>query len=416
MRADKLSTQEWMSDQEVHKRFTRALSGMDASDEAIERVVALTEAQDRAGASRRVAAHSARAARTSGAARHMGGARTRGRIRARTAVAMVAVTALLATGAYAAVSLDFAHLAFGPKGNENVEAYRVVEEDVISPVTGQPKSWVMPSQTWEDVDDEVAERLLGGYVFDVGYTAQSEGYTLTVGQCVMDELGNGVASVTLENPDGIDLIDQGNGSVTLSNDVPVVVEALSQNASFPWLDSRFLIDSEASTSTKLVGAVYFGPFSGKIEGGVTWALAGRGTAAGTSVEAQDSQGSSVYNPAASLSTKTFSDANGSYAQLSPIGMATYPVEFTASPKEVVIRYADGSEYVAYRWGGDDPVENIIMTYVIDGAESQHGSVALFNRLVDVDAVESIVLRGGVGSVAEDGTYEEEAVELVLTAS
>ena len=107
-------------------RFKRALSSMDASDETIERIMRMAEKEDRLQAQQEqtfslvagAGSHSKKAPRA-----------PRGRLRVRTAVAIAATTALVASAAYAAVSVDFTHLAFGPKGNADVEAHTVVDQD-----------------------------------------------------------------------------------------------------------------------------------------------------------------------------------------------------------------------------------------------------------------------------------------------
>ena len=390
-------------------RFKRALSSMDASDETIERIMRMAEKEDRQKAQQEQAF--SQAAGTSSQGKKAPRA-PRGRLRVRTAVAIAATTALVASAAYAAVNVDFAQLAFGPKGNADVEAHTVVEQDCINPVTGEPKSWVAPSRTWVDVDEQTVERLLDGYVFDAGLTtAESHGYTLTVGQCVMDENGNGIAAITIENPDGVDIADAGYGEVYLSNDAPVFELVESPDGKSPW-DIRIVRDVEASTDTKLVGAAYFGPFRGTIGEGLVWSLASREGGGQSSVQATNAAGESTYLPAATLPAKEFKDEDGSTVELSPIGMVQHPARADQHVREVVIRFTDGTEYTVYRWGVDDPVVNNVLSYGY-GWENEDDGARVFNRLVDVDAVESIVLRGVIWA---DDPNDEQEFETVLSAA
>ena len=389
-------------------RFKRALSSMDASDETIERIMRMAEKEDRQKAQQeqafsQVAGTSSRGKKASRA--------PRGRLRVRTAVAIAATTALVASAAYAAVNVDFAQLAFGPKGNADVEAHTVIEQDCINPVTGEPKSWVAPSRTWADVDEQTAERLLDGYVFDAGLTAESHGYTLTVGQCVMDENGNGIAAITIENPDGVDIADAGYGEVYLSNDAPAFELVESPDGESPW-DVRIVRDVEASTDTKLVGAAYFGPFRGTIGEGLVWSLASRGDGGQSSVQATNVTGESTYLPAATLPAKEFKGEDGSTVELSPIGMVQHPARADQHIREVVIRFTDGTEYTVYRWGVDDPVVNSVLSYGY-GWENEDDGAHMFNRFVDVDAVESVVLRGVIWA---DDPNDEQEFETVLSAA
>ena len=389
-------------------RFKRALASMDASDETIERIMRMAEKEDRQKAQKEQAF--SQVAGTS-FQRKKASRAPRGRLRVRTAVAIAATTALVASAAYAAVNIDFTQLAFGPKGNSDVEAHTVIEQDCINPVTGEPKSWVAPSRTWVDVDEQTAERLLDGYVFDAGLTAESHGYTLTVGQCVMDENGNGIAAITIENPDGVDIADAGYGEVYLSNDAPVFELVESPDGESPW-DVRIVRDVEASTDTKLVGAAYFGPFRGTIGEGLVWSLVSREDGGQSAVQATNAAGESTYLPAATLPAKEFKGEDGSTVELSPIGMVQHPARADQHVRDVVIRFTDGTEYTVDRWGVDDPVANSVLSYGY-GWENEDDGARMFNRLVDVDAVESVVLRGVIWA---DDPNDEQEFETVLSAS
>ena len=396
------------------ERFRRAFSAVDASDETVERIMAMTEKID--SEQRAQARGNAAPASSAGHAQRAGARQPRGRFTVRAAVATAVVTALVASGAYAAVNSDFFQSAFGPKGQQDVEAHTVVEEDHISPVTGEPVSWVAPSRTWADVDEQVAQRLLDGYVFDVNRTCELHGCTLTVGQCVMDENGNGAATITIENPDGVDVSDAGYGEVYLSNDAPVDFRIESVDSAVLFWDSRVIMDAEQSTDTKLVGVVYFGPFTGQIEGGLEWALADRESGGASSVTAQDADGTSAYVPAATLPTKEFKAEDGSIVEVSPIALARFLADPGNSANEAVIRYTDGSEYVVYRQGGDDPVSNDVVGYGYSDEADRDGSAHLFNRLVDVDAIDSIALRGHTYVEAAAGEPSQQGFELVFRAS
>ena len=396
------------------ERFRRAFSAMDASDETIERIMAMTEKID--SEQRAQARGNAAPASSAGHAQRAGARRPGKRFTVRAAVATAAVTALVASGAYAAVSSDFFQSAFGTKGQQDVEAHTVVEEDHISPVTGEPVSWTAPSRTWEDVDEQVAQRLLDGYVFDVNRTCELHGYTLTVGQCVMDENGNGVATITIENPDGVDTSDASYGEVYLSNDAPVAFAIDSVDSAVPFWDERIILDAEASTDTKLVGVAYFGPFTGRIDGGLEWVLVDREPGGMSDVAAQDADGASVYKPQATLTTREFRADDGSTVEVSPIALTQFLANSDSSANEAVIRYADGTEYVVYRWGGDEPVSNSLVDYGYSDEAEKLGAAHLFNRLVDVDAIESITLRGHTYVESADGEPGQQDFELVFRAS
>ena len=132
--------------------------------------------------------------------------------------------------------------------------------------------------------------------------------------------------------------------------------------------------------------------------------------------AQDADGTSAYVPAATLPTKEFKAEDGSIVEVSPIALARFLADPGNSANEAVIRYTDGSEYVVYRQGGDDPVSNDVVGYGYSDEADRDGSAHLFNRLVDVDAIDSIALRGHTYVEAAAGEPSQQGFELVFRAS
>lgn len=352
------------NDSAVRDAVRRAFQGMDASDDVTSRVMASTFGR-----------------------REAKGARVGRRVARRVAVACAALT-LVSTGAYAAVLSDFFRTAFGPKGQEDVAAHEVTSV-YVDPETGESSStsWMAPARDWEAVDEDAADRILGAYVQDVGQSVTFGGYILTVGQYVMDANGNGVAAVSIENPDGLDIMDAGYGEVWLSNDTPVYMAMMSAGGGLGSWSWRTVGDKDASTATRLEGAVYFGPFSGNAEEGAAFVLRARGG------ETQESDAVELV-PASTLPVSTLASEDGGTVELSPVAI-TVPAVST----DVTINYKDGGEYVVAR-GGDDPVSNAVESYIPgDGSapEEESEAVMLFNRLVDVEQVKSVSV------VARDGS-------------
>ena len=93
-------------------------------------------------------------------------------------------------------------------------------------------------------------------------------------------------------------------------------------------------------------------------------------------------------------------------------MVQHPARTDQHVREVVIRFSDGTEYTVDRWGVDDPVANSVLSYGY-GWENEDDCARVFNRLVDVDAVESVVLRGVIRA---DEPSDEQEFETVLSAA
>lgn len=355
--------------------FEQTFGCLDVSDETTQRILAMAQHPVGQG--------------------HQNRRSGRRRITTRTALAAAAMAAVVASGAYAAATGDFFQTAFGPKGNPDVEARTVTKEDWVSPVTGEPATWTNPGQTWVEVDPQTAERLLGGYVEDVGRSISLHGYTLTIEQCVVDEHGNGVATYTLVNPDGVAFSEAGYGEV-YRGDAPVAVGMWGAESDRPMWDMRMIRDAGASDGTTLRGAIYFGPFAGTVGEGLVWTLEDCAAQPQSGQTAADASAELPYRPASTVPATTLRSDSGLAVDLSPLSLVVArPGADAPSPYAVTIRYQDGSEYVVFREGGEDPVLNRIIGY---GYGDGSGSAYLFNRLVDVDAVASVEVADIDGNV------------------
>ena len=93
-------------------------------------------------------------------------------------------------------------------------------------------------------------------------------------------------------------------------------------------------------------------------------------------------------------------------------MVQHPASVDQHIREMVIRFTDGTEYTVYHWGVDDPVDNTVLGYGY-GWENEDDCARVFNRLVDVDAVESVVLRG---VIRVDDPNDEQEFETALSAA
>lgn len=379
------------SDDERLRALMRcALGGLDAPDDISERMIDMIRNEERAERS------------TAGSGTHR--ATREGwthRLPARAAAAALAGAMLVGGGAYAAVQTDFFQSAFGDKGQEDVEMHEVLEEGKTIPYT-------LPSMTWVEADPAEAERIVGDYVEEVGQTLETNGYTFTVEDCLVDENGLGVATYTLANPDGVGGYDAGYGAFCMGPDDAVGQPGLEgatprREIEEGWTvgtlyDYHDIKDESLSTATEAHVVRYFASSLGTTdENGLDWSLS-----------AADSGGYAeehiVFKPTKELPATEFAAASGEALSISPIGLVA-PFDESGSdegalyPDRLVVHFTDGSEYVVFDNGPDaqELIYNVVFGYYL-GGDTDHGIAYLFNRLVDVDAIESVVCSTPDGEV------------------
>lgn len=318
--------------------------------------------------------------------------------RAFVACAALSVAAI-GTVAYAAVNTDFFQTAFGDKGQPDIEAHEVNR--------GDGTTYTLPSRQWVGIDSDDAERLLGDYVEHIGDSTAYEGYVLTLGSCVVDENGLGVASFELCNPDGVQIardVWYEYGLVEFDEDCPVGGIAVADATGMKPVNGSCLFDRNASIDTDVVGASYFDIGRGAgttVEQGVSWMLAHRG-----GYDAPEELDLISFHPSKLVPARSFiSEDNEVSASISPIGMvidtpndsgcefeveiegetviAHHPEWMTTT---VRIDFVDGTEYVVR----DTEVSNSAFGMVADDFSSQS---MIFNRFVDSERVARIIVNG-----------------------
>ena len=368
-----------------------AFGGLDAPDDTSERMIDMIRNEER----------TERSAAGAGAGRIAREGWTH-RLPARAAAAALAGAMLVGGGAYAAVQTNFFQSAFGDKGQEDVEMHEVLDEGKTIPYT-------LPSMTWVEADPAEAERIVGDYVEEVGQTLETNGYTLTVEDCLVDENGLGVATYTLANPDGVGGYDAGYGAFCMGPDDAVgqpglegatprreIEEGWTSGTLYDYHDIK---DESLSTATEAHVVRYFASSLGTTdESGLDWSL-----------PARDSGGYAeehiVFKPTKELPATEFASASGETLSISPIGLVgpfdESGGEGALNPDRLVVRFTDGSEYVVFDDAPDaeELIRNVVFGYYLgEDGDTDNGVAYLFNRLVDVDAVESVVCSSPDGEV------------------
>lgn len=321
------------------------------------------------------------AARTLGYQRETAG---RGTVRSmRKIVSIIAAAALIAAlgaAAYAiGVHSGFFNNAFGtgvPGQEEKTVELRDKDGNLV-------KTENFPAFERVAVDEEKAEVMVGAYVTAVGQSAQIGDFTFTVREVTIDENGNGVVSVDVDNPKGhgrkadgnlVDgqadtwfgyLINGSGGAMIASHDYAVTEGYTQTHISFIYsLNYGMTAPTEAEDII-----LSFKVYSGE----------------------NDRQTADIIIPAAErIPAKEFS-CDGASVSVSPVGM-TLHIENALSnveyvPQEMVIHYSDGGKYTVQ----GENVVNYMCSVMLQGEDNGTFNTT-FNRLVDTDAISEITVK------------------------
>lgn len=308
--------------------------------------------------------------------------------------------AAVGTVAYAAANTDFFQTAFGDKGQADTQAYEIESELGFTQI--------MPARQWVKVDDETAQRLVGDYVETVNESVSYEGYTLTIGSCVVDENGLAVATFALENPEGIPLDTDGlayeYGYMALARGADISTIETTDVAGEKRAGTVALMDHGASTETRIIGSLYFdigARNNMSIEDGMSWYLLPQPGTLDPNLYDRIS-----HVPTKILPTQGLSTEDGSVtASISPLGLvintpddrgqeaimanATTGEQLRVVVSEwvtqiICITFEDGSEYVVR----DGETMNTTGGGIAEDFSSQS---IMFNRLIDPATIANVTI-------------------------
>lgn len=249
----------------------------------------------------------------------------------------------------------------------------------------RPEDWAVntqhiPSYQREELDMALAEKLVISCIYEVNGSVTGNGYTVTVEAAVYDPVTDvGVLYYSIENPAGVTGYElQNDGEVWWPEGGPV-------SLNYP---SETYIDTACTTDTKLCIVEYF-IYGQKLQNsmrGETLCLTLRGTESTLEIPVSGRSG---------METAVF--GNGA-VRLSPIGIVLdgRMMDMLTGRElligSLVIRYADGSEYVVTAPAPEaDGPETMNYAYSFTVEE---GTVTFaLNRIVDVEQVVSVVIDG-----------------------
>lgn len=246
---------------------------------------------------------------------------------------------------------------------------------------------------------------LAASVEHVGLSVTGNGYTLTIEDMLVDENGCGVASFTLENPEGIRNNPEYGlpGELVPDDDAPL--DALGMSATgegaSTLLDYKWIYDQELSTDTFARGTVYFSAFGNldNVLSGVSWSLSWHTGAVdeegnvSADFENCDAQ-SDVFIPSKVVGAREFVAEDGSVVTVSPFSIHVDPSWKGAgdsSVDEVTLHLADGSTYVVV---SEDKA--VTMGYYTANLLDDGSSNYTFTRLVGTSEVVSVEVSGTTG--------------------
>lgn len=313
------------------------------------------------------------------------------------AFVLVLSMAALAAGLYT----DFFHSAYGT-GVEGREAYTADKLDAGGNVVGQES---YPAVERVEPDMAAAEELLEGHVAHSGGQVSLGGYTFTLEDVVLDENGNGAVTVRVENPQGLNIKEDGIYYALQGEFIPFSIGFYSGGA---LIDSRELLSAESLTETSAVYVCYLagGAWSEGEDIRVKFQAWNGGFDEAMAAELGNGQVCPLYDEeslslsaAQALETVSFA-GDGLLAEISPVGMKLCWEEAlsvsdemysaaAAAPvcREIVLCYADGSEYVVR--SDEQALDNVPVSFT----DNKNVWIA-FNRLADVENLESVQLVAG----------------------
>lgn len=308
-----------------------------------------------------------------------------GRGGARRAVTLALAAALvlgLGAAAYAAgAHSGFFKNAFGT-GVPGQAAHSV---DIAAPDGGVLKTETYPEIERTDIDDELAEALLGDYVSAVGQSVRLGNYTVTVREAVVDENGLGAVTVDIENPDGHGFAP--DGSFLTQNPAVYLGFSPEYRGGTP-IAARDYAAAEGYSATRISFVYYLAP---PVEAEPGEGIVLRFTRVERDSGKRDT--AEIILPAAECAPVRRLTGDGATAELSPIGLtvdfltcahdAVYEEYVTG---DIAITFADGETYTVKSEG----VNNAALgTYDIDNP-ARHKYV--FNRIITPAQVKTLTLR------------------------
>ena len=265
----------------------------------------------------------------------------------------------------------------------------------------------LPRMERVSTDAKTMWRLVGDYLSTVDAAMEVDGYTIQLNTFLIDENGTGFLTYTLSNPNGVTYDDNGYGEVY----TPLAPWLyIGDPSSHRLMDAKTYLDAAASTDTALHLVLYFSDFGYWHKGDdLIFAVDSHTNGVETTWG-----GAIGITPRSYLPVTTFTARNGDTVRVSALGIQVNATQRIAAAElplhelrvlELTLHMKDGSQYVV------ESERSNVMNWVVglgtvDDEHNANGCGYSFNRLVDVDNVESITAQG-YGLLASDSLIIEE---------
>lgn len=247
----------------------------------------------------------------------------------------------------------------------------------------------LPKMERVSTDAKTMWRLVGDYLSTVDAAMEVDGYTIQLNTFLIDENGTGYGEVYTPLAPWLYIGDP---------------------SSHRLMDAKTYLDAAASTDTALHLVLYFSDFGYWHKGDdLIFAVDSH-----TNGVATTWSGAISITPRTYLPVTTFTDQNGDTVRVSALGIQVDATQRIAAAElhlhelrvlELTLHMKDGSQYVV------ESERSNVMNWVVglgtvDDEHNANGCGYSFNRLVDVDNVESITAQG-YGLLASDSLIVEE---------
>lgn len=299
----------------------------------------------------------------------------RGHARKLVSVFAMTLVAALAFGgtAYAVVRGGLFERAYGgAHGLDSTQAWSIQGDDG----TTYDFQMSLESVAGKDVMQAIVDATE-----EVNLVASANGYTLTVESMVLDANGAGAATFTLTSDHGFKLYPDavaGDLVFDTSSDLRLISMDVPSEAS---IDERLVYEVDSSTDSEIRGTIYFssqGPDTFK--DGVTWGLFIDSEGQDGKAKPHVDVNTAAFRPTKALAARTFGDASGATASLTPLSLRLDFPETNGGGivSRLTLEHADGTSqlvtndtlgeggptttnyYSAYGWEADR-TERTVMT-------------------------------------------------------